>query len=1624
MSNLAQLVLENIIAGKVDKEIGIEILKHLKSGAEKSVKDIAIIGMSGRFPMADCIDEFWKNICNGVDCVGEFPENRKIDSDNLRMFTHLKETEGRYCQGGYLKEIDKFDCAFFKLSPKEACLMDPSQRLFLEIAWETLEDGGYGGRKAEGSRTGIYVGYNSWPIYGQIVSAVEPESSSDSMVGNLSSIIPARIAYLLDLKGPAILVDTACSSSLVALHLACQAIKNGECEMAIAGGVNIRMFPLVGEGDLGTDSYDYKTKTFDENSDGTVWGEGVAAILVKPLEHALRDGDNIYAVIKGSAVNQDGRSIGITAPNVAAQEDMLLKAWENAGIGPEAISYIEAHGTGTKLGDSIEIDGINRAFKRYTSKRHFCAIGSVKTNIGHLDSVSGISGLIKAVMSLKNKEIPPSLHFNMPNHKIDFIKSPVYVNTEHSKWETDALPRMCGINSFGLSGTNCHVVLEEAPEIKGAAGCNGRKVHVLTFSAKSISSLKILISAYKDFAERAQDIPLEDICFTANTGRGHYNYRVALILTDIGDLYIKLCEIDPDNMVNENKNGVYCGKYEIIPESKTDRDTWEITDNELLEYDEKAEEFVTEYLENRKDDIDVIENICMLYIKGASIDWSQIYGKGKVVRLPVYPFERKRCWVEVSEKQQAGLPERLEDMYYEPGWQCMEQPSNTDGAGSGSMLFIKKDGCLGEEVVSRLKSEGRRVIEAEMGDSFARVSQSKYVIDGSLENYNLLFNTIKYEGITQIVHFTAVNFKRDIESMDALEEHLKTGAYNLFHLLKGIHYSEIKDNLELVIVSNNINEVEGNESIFPENGVLAGLGKVVSLENVYMKCRCIDIDESVNADHIVSELKADFDRFFVAYRNGRRYAEEMRKLDTSKYEHDGFALNEDGVYVITGGMGGIGLEVSKLLARKARINLAFLNRSSMPDRGEWDEILSSGSHKKLCEKIYSISEIEQNGSKVTCFSADVSDLADVEGVFCELRSKFGKINGIIHGAGVAGNGFIINKDEKVFRSILMPKVYGTWILDHVTKDDRLDFFMMFSSGTSMFGDAGQGDYMAANAYLDSFVSYRKSLGKRTITINWTGWKETGMAKDNNANIDATFVSMPTNKAINAFSYILDRRVSRVLIGELNYSNENLQDLTLLNLPFELSDDIINDIKKRKMTGFTGKGKKVKTEVLLKGNNSGIYSDIEKEIAQIWGEILGFDEMNVYSNFYEMGGDSIKAVQILVRFKKYRLDVKDIFQYPTIASLHQYISASGKSSENTGDAESAFIEERKKTDFAGYDFRQLEEFNDAVNLIEIKPFNDILFKDCFYNAFFSIVKYFNRDITPFLINDFAVYSYDSGKNGIRIGIDYTSIKDTNHILDELGMKAETRMVSSDPIYDIHSAISRGNPAIIRVDCFSEPVRIDTFNAIHWSHSLLVHGYDKLKKEFSVMEQENMNSLSYKVKSISYCDMGKAYEGYLDNFHKNISIPTFYEFSVCKDNQNPISNPDYRKVFLNNLSAVKDVLYESLESLSKFKEDFIEINKNRQAMELSLDELLYQFNEIVKVKYSEKYKITLLAMHNWEEMIKILDVIVDCYTYIKSTLGMYKYSNQHRERFLKPLTEKMEQIMEAESLYLRKLFECKI
>ncbi len=459
-------------------------------------KDIAVIGIASLLPLADTPDKLWENLVNEIDCVRTIPKTRRSDIDNLMKYIGLKNVE--YNEMAYLDEVDKFDYAFFGLSPKEASLMDPHQRLFLENAWKCIEDAGYGGDKLIGSRTGVFLGFSGDSSYRTLINEVQPESVTVALTGNLPSIIASRLSYILDLKGPSVNVDTACSSSLVAIHYACESIRRGECSAAIAGSVKLQLLPIKNTNSIGINSSDGRTKTFDDSSDGTGAGEGVIAFMLKPLQKAVEDRDNIYAVIKGSAVNQDGASVGISAPNPAAQADVITKAWENAQIDPMTISYIEAHGTGTRLGDPIEVEGIKRAFERYTKQKNFCGIGSIKTNIGHLDHASGAVGLLKCIQAFTYKKLPSMLHFNVPNKNIDFINSPIYINKELNHWDTNGSKRRCGVSSFGLSGTNCHMILEEY--VKPAnESVEDNEADILTLSAKSEESLMQIVKNYIHF---------------------------------------------------------------------------------------------------------------------------------------------------------------------------------------------------------------------------------------------------------------------------------------------------------------------------------------------------------------------------------------------------------------------------------------------------------------------------------------------------------------------------------------------------------------------------------------------------------------------------------------------------------------------------------------------------------------------------------------------------------------------------------------------------------------------------------------------------------------------------------------------------------------------------------------------------------------------------------------------------------------------------------------------------------------------------------------------------------------------------------------------------------------------
>ena len=514
---------------------------------QAQTEPIAIVGVGCRFPGgANNPESFWQILHHGIDTIKEVPASRwDVDA----YYDPEPETSGKMYtrQGGFLGvNIDEFDAEFFGIAPREAVSMDPQQRLLLEVTWEALENAAIAPNKLVGSSTGVFVGMSANDYAQRTMFDVPSVIDVYTATGNALNAAAGRLSYILGLQGPSMAIDTACSSSLVAVHLACQSLRNQDCQMAIAGGVNLMLSPQVtiSMSKLRALAADGRCKTFDATADGYGRGEGCGMIVLKSLSKAIADGDPIWAVIRGSAVNQDGRSSGLTVPNGLAQQQVIRAALANAKVEPAQISYVEAHGTETPLGDPVELKTLDTVLGQGRSPEQALMVGSVKTNIGHLEAAAGIAGLIKVVLAMQHREIPPHLHLTELNPHIVAQQNSVVIPTEPVSWQKNPeCQRIAGISSFAFTGTNAHVVLEEAPVKVSVPTRNERPLHLLTLSAKNETALQIMAADMTHYLAQHQETSLADLCFTANTGRSHFDHRAAVVADSLEELGQQLAAI-------------------------------------------------------------------------------------------------------------------------------------------------------------------------------------------------------------------------------------------------------------------------------------------------------------------------------------------------------------------------------------------------------------------------------------------------------------------------------------------------------------------------------------------------------------------------------------------------------------------------------------------------------------------------------------------------------------------------------------------------------------------------------------------------------------------------------------------------------------------------------------------------------------------------------------------------------------------------------------------------------------------------------------------------------------------------------------------------------------------------
>ncbi len=519
-----------LLARKVREEI--EELKYLKA------EPIAIIGMGCRFPGgANSPSQYWDLLINKTDAISEIPKDRwDIDA----FYDPESSTPGKISTrwAGFLDQVDQFDPTFFGISPREARGMDPQQRLFLEVAYEALEDAGLTFKDLNNSQTGVFAtSYHN--DYAYLQHSAPDQIDGHTITGLGHSIVPNRLSFLLNLRGPSISVDTACSSSLVAIHMACQSLRNEESDIALAGGVSLIISPdvMISLSKVGFLAPDGRCRTFDASASGFARGEGCGVIVLKRLSDALANGDRVLAVIRGSAVNQDGHSNVLTAPNGLAQREVIRQALGNARVSPDQVGYIEAHGTGTPLGDPIEVEALADVIgSRVDNQAEPCVLGSVKTNFGHLEAAAGVAGLIKVVLSMQHQAIPAHLHFKKLNPHISLDGTPFVIPTETHPWLTGAGGRFAGVSSFGVGGTNAHIILEEAPHLPVADEEETPQTYLLPLSAHTPQALQRAAQSLQDFLSEQPEAELRDICYTAGVRRNHHGHRLAVIGNTAKDL--------------------------------------------------------------------------------------------------------------------------------------------------------------------------------------------------------------------------------------------------------------------------------------------------------------------------------------------------------------------------------------------------------------------------------------------------------------------------------------------------------------------------------------------------------------------------------------------------------------------------------------------------------------------------------------------------------------------------------------------------------------------------------------------------------------------------------------------------------------------------------------------------------------------------------------------------------------------------------------------------------------------------------------------------------------------------------------------------------------------------------
>lgn len=1039
---------------------------------------------------------------------------------------------------------------------------------------------------------------------------------------------------------------------------------------------------------------------------------------------------------------------------------------------------------------------------------------------------------------------------------------------------------------------------------------------------------------------------------------------------------------------------------------------------------------VRHFKENISDLNYLLKFIGRLWLRGVNLDWTTFYSSERRLRipLPTYPFERERFWIDSINNVKADIitnpkitnqKNALDDWFYIPTWKNVNLANFKNKPDSAQYtLVFTKDIKFCNQLIERLRQKESTIILVRIGTDFKKQSDHCYDINPNrIEDYHHLCQALsESKQIPQsIVHMWTLTEEEPLDiDLNQAENIVDLGFYSLTHIVQALGKITIDDQIVIKLITNNMQLVIGDEILCPAKATILGAIKTIPQEYPHIKCSSIDIQlpkqDSSKTEELLDYLNAELSGYsndlVVAYRNNIRWSQSYEPIKVNRCHQVPSRLRKDGVYMITGGLGSIGLVIAECLVKSVQAKLILIGRTALPERTEWQKWLDSHPElDKVSVKIKRIQELEELGGEVLPINADIVDMEQMKQVFERTIEQFGTLNGVFHCAGLVEGGMIQYRDRAAMNEILAPKVKGAIIIDKLLHDIKLDFWIGFSSISAIVPEVGEVDYCAANSFLDAYAHYKNMIDSAyTLSINWDPWREVGMAaeaakkyaKGNNS--DLLKDGILTLEGVEVLKRVLNNELSIPISNQIIVSTTSLEERYRKWVEFDIQKI---DLKKKESP-------KLYSRPSLPNPYIPPRNEIEIKLVQTWQEVLRIEKIGIDDNFFELGGHSLLAIKLQVEMERNNLRIEnlDIYNHQTIREVASLIAE--KSIEKGLISNEVAVTAQVKS---GVETGDSEDDSKAIIIDNIEPFNEFYYKSCFYNSFFPVLKHYQKSIVSFLINDVLVYKYDNNQRQYELDVEFVSSKTIDELMKDNGMGVASKIKSADIIGDIVASIAKKRPVIINIDCFSASIREDMYQKSHWPHTWLIYGVDEINETCYIIEHRHKDNLSYEKRTVAFNDINQSYQGFLENYAEDKKEPSFYEFFSLNNNSEEDNKTNLALIHQSTIQKKQIEITKGLNELEKFIQDYQKTCQNEKDLQENIQSMVNGINKVINAKEVQVYQYGKLFEEHSRVNV-LLESIVGGWKDIRIAIARFMYSSVFSKEELDISIKKLSEVSQLE------------